>query len=183
MSRSVVRGLKVPSLGQVGIVVRDVDEARRYYEENFGIGPWAVFQGEPVWCVNKGEKASFKGKIAMANAGAVQVELIQILEGDSIHSDFLESHGEGLHHVGFFVRDLKERLASAREAGIEVLQHGLLRQMGLSIEYAYLDTTETGGVIIEYIEARFMGMPFPMRSPLPRIGARLAEKLGKRPAG
>ena len=42
-----MRRLKVPSLGQVGIVVRDMDESCRYYRDVFGIGPWAVFQGEP----------------------------------------------------------------------------------------------------------------------------------------
>ena len=168
--------LKVPWLGQLGIVVRDIDETMRHYEDVYGIGPWAVFTGEPERCTDRGRDITFKGKMAMAQAGPVQIELIQVLEGETLHSDFLEEHGEGLHHVGFFVQDLDTRLAAAREAGIEVLQWGLLKQMGLSIEYAYLDTRETGGVIIEYIQPRFLGLPFPMRSPLLRLGAKLGAK-------
>lgn len=84
-----------------------------------------------------------------------------------------------LGQVGIVVRDIDARLRTAREAGIEVLHHGVLRQLGLKIEYAYLDTTETGGIILEYIQSTFLGLPFPMRSPLTRLGARLAQKLGR----
>lgn len=169
--------LKVPKLGQIGIVVKDIDETIRYYEETFGIGPWAVFYGEPETCVDRGREITFKGKMAMARAGTVQLELIQILEGEGIHSDFLKENGEGVHHIGFFVRDVEERVEAAKEAGIEILQRGLLKQLGISIDYAYLDTTVIGGVIIEFIEARFLGIPFPLKSPLTRYGAKLADRI------
>lgn len=172
-------GLKVPRLGQLGIVVRDIDRTIDYYQGVFGIGPWAVFRGEPEWCLEAGERVSFLGRIAMAQAGSVQIELIQILEGRSLHSDFLGERDEGLHHVGFFVTDVAARVQAARDAGIEVLQHGRLKQLGLSIEYAYLDTTGTGGVIMEFIEPRFLGVPFPLRGPLVRLGAKLGEKLSR----
>ncbi len=169
--------LKLPRLGQVGIVVRDVGKAMDYYRDTFGLGPWAVFDGEPETCVDRGREISFKGRMAMAQAGPVQVELIQILEGEGIHTEFLREHGEGIHHLGFFVNNLAQRLEAAGEAGIEVLQRGPLKQIGLTIEYAYLDTAGTGGVIIEYIQSRFLGLPFPMRTPLLRQGAWLAEKM------
>lgn len=174
-------GLKVPRLGQVGVVVKDLEETIRYYQDVFGIGPWAAFEGEPEKCVERGKEITFKGKMAMAQAGAVQVELIQIVEGKSIHTEFLGDREEGLHHVGFFVNDIEKRVAAAREAGIDVLQRGLLKQLGLTIDYAYLDTTATGGVIIEYIEARFLGVPFPMRSLLLRLGAKMGNMINRRP--
>ncbi|MBU4173788.1 MAG: hypothetical protein KKB90_02680 [Actinobacteria bacterium] len=74
------------------------------------------------------------------------------------------------------MNNLTQRLEAAGEAGIEVLQRGTLKQIGLTIEYAYLDTAGTGGVIIEYIQSRFLGLPFPMRTSLLRQGAWLAEK-------
>jgi methylmalonyl-CoA/ethylmalonyl-CoA epimerase len=171
--------LKVPKLGQVGIVVRDIDETTRYYKEAFGIGPWAVFEGEPVECVEKGERINFKGRMAMAQTGRVELELIQIIEGRSFHSDFLEEHGEGIHHIGFFVNDFEERMAAVRAAGIEVLQQGLLKQMGLTIKYAYLETTAVGGVIIELIEQRFLGLPLFAKSLLLPLGAKIAAKINR----
>jgi catechol 2,3-dioxygenase-like lactoylglutathione lyase family enzyme len=169
--------LKMPKLGQVGIVVKDIDETIRYYKEAFGIGPWAVFTGEPVECVEKGKRITFKGKMAMAQTGRVELELIQILEGRSFHSDFLEERGEGIHHIGFFVNDFEERMAAVRDAGIEVLHQGLLKQMGLTIKYAYLETTTIGGVIIELIEQRFLGLPLFAKSLLLPLGAKIAERI------
>ncbi|MDD5748956.1 MAG: VOC family protein [Actinomycetota bacterium] len=171
--------LKVPWLGQVGIVVKDMDSATKYYEETFGIGPWSVFEGDAEFCVDRGSETKFRGKMGLALCGTVQIELIQIIEGKTVHTDFLEEHGEGIHHIGFFVRDLEKRLEAAKNEGIEVLHRGTLNQLGLRIKYAYLDTRKTGGVIIEYIEPRFFGIPFPMRSPLIRLGAKLASKTGK----
>jgi catechol 2,3-dioxygenase-like lactoylglutathione lyase family enzyme len=178
MKSQTIGGLKLPRLGQVGIVVKDIDKTIEYYQGTLGIGPWAVFKGEPAWCRESCGEVTTSGKIAMAQVGPVQIELIQILEGRSVYADLL-GEGEGLHHLGFFVRDIDKRLQAAKDAGIEVIQHGLLKQMGLTIEYAYLDTLATGGVIMEFIQAGFMGLPFPMRwSPLLRMGAWLGSKLG-----
>ena len=172
------RGLNMPRVGQIGIVVKDIEATIRYYEDIMGIGPWAVFEGEPEWCLEDGKKVTYKGRMALANSGPIQFELIQILEGRSLYGDVL-GEGEGLHHLGFFVRDMKERLRAAEEAGVAVLQHGLLKRMGLTIEYAYLDTTANGGVITEYIKTSFLGLPFPLSfGPLARISARAASIAG-----
>jgi methylmalonyl-CoA/ethylmalonyl-CoA epimerase len=172
------KGLRMPRVGQVGIIVRDMDKAIDYFETTLGLGPWAVFEGEPVWCKENGREVTYKGKMALAQAGPVQLELIQILEGRSVYSDVL-GEGEGVHHLGFFVRNIDERLLAVRQAGIPVLQHALLKRLGVKIEYAYLDTTETGGVITEYIQASFMGLPVPMRcGPLVRLSAWMAGKVG-----
>jgi methylmalonyl-CoA/ethylmalonyl-CoA epimerase len=178
MSSQNIGGLKLPRLGQVGIVVKDIDKTIEYYQRTLGIGPWAVFAGEPEWCRERCGEVKTSGKIAMAQAGSVQIELIQMFEGGAVYTDLL-GEGEGLHHLGFFVRDLDRRLKAAEEAGIGVLTHGLLKQMGLTIEYAYMDTLATGGVIIEFIQASFLGLPFPMRfSPMVRLGAWFGSKLG-----
>jgi len=171
-------GLKLPGLGQVAILVDDLEKSMKYYEEVFGIGPWIRSEGGLDWLEVRGREAQADRKISLAQVGTVQIELIQYVGGDSIHFEFLEECGQGVHHLGFFVRDLDRRLEAAKEAGIEVLQQGRIKQKGLTVRYAYLDTTDDFGVIIEFIEGKFMGIPFPMRSPLLRWGNRLMEKLG-----
>lgn len=162
ISEGVRRRLRLPALGQVGFVVRDAAATADFYQRVFGIGPWAISEGETVRCTNRGKETTLRGKVAMAQAGSVQFELVQIVGGESIHLEHLDSRGEGLHHLGFFVRDLKARLKACQEAGIEVLQRGRLKQSALSIEYAYLDTVAIGGVIFEYIEPRLAGFPVSM---------------------
>lgn len=171
-------GLKMPRVRQIGIVVKDIEKTIDYYERVLGIGPWARFEGEPTWCYMGEEEVSLKGRMAMAQSGRVQLELIQILEGTTIYDDMPSE--EGIHHLGFFVRDFDERMKAARAAGIEVLTHALLEQAGLRIEYAYLDTTEQGGVITEYIQSTFLGLPFPMTwGWLTRLGAWMGDKLNR----
>jgi catechol 2,3-dioxygenase-like lactoylglutathione lyase family enzyme len=159
VSDPIRKKLRLPVISQLGFVVRDTDETARYYEQVFGLGPWSIMDGETTDCTNRGEPVTIRGKIGMAQVGAVQFELIQIMEGESIHSEFLQERGEGLHHIGFYVRDLDARLEACRDAGIDVLQKGTLKQGPITINYAYLDTVSIGGVVFEYIQYRLGPVP------------------------
>jgi methylmalonyl-CoA/ethylmalonyl-CoA epimerase len=176
VSEPVRKKLRLPATSQLGFVVRDTDETARYYEQVFGLGPWSIMDGETTDCTNRGEPTTIRGKIGVAQVGAVQFELIQILEGESIHSEFLQERGEGLHHVGFHVRDLEARLEACKEAGIEVLQKGAIKQGPITINYAYLDTVSIGGVVFEYIQYSLGPVPvvFPplLMKGLSRLGAK-----------
>ena len=147
VTEAVRKKLRLPVISQLGFVVRDTAETARYYEQVFGLGPWSIMEGKTTDCTNRGESTTVHGKIGVAQVGPVQFELIQIMEGESIHSEFLRDKGEGLHHIGFHVRDLDARLQACEEAGIEVLQTGTINQGPITINYAYLDTVSIGGVI------------------------------------
>jgi methylmalonyl-CoA/ethylmalonyl-CoA epimerase len=138
--------LQLPGVGQIGVVVEDIDRAIAFYESAFGLGPWDIREvGAPnVW--DRGEEKPIKARLAFTNVGQVEVELIQILEGDSMHLEFLREHGEGLHHLGFFVKDFQAKLEQAQAMGFKVLQMDPFRQA-----YAYLDTRQPGGIIFELI--------------------------------
>jgi methylmalonyl-CoA/ethylmalonyl-CoA epimerase len=171
--------LKVERLSQVGIVVRDLEATMDFYERTFGVGNWVVFEGETDYCWDRGCETVLRGRIAMGYAGKVQFELIQVLEGRTIHLDFLGDRDEGLHHLGFFVKDLEARLSACRSRGIEILQRGVLKQMGLTIEYAYLDTVETGGVIFEFIQTRFLGFNVPQSPRIMKAVSRLQRRFAR----
>jgi catechol 2,3-dioxygenase-like lactoylglutathione lyase family enzyme len=156
------RKLELPAIGQIGFVVRDSARTAEFYQRVFGLGPWTFFEGETLQCTNRDKAVTIRGKIGMAQIGPVQFELVQILAGESIHLEHLNEKGEGLHHLGFFVRNLEPRLKACEEAGIAVLQRGSLKQSGLTIEYAYLDTVAIGGVVFEYIEPRLGKFPVKM---------------------
>lgn len=170
------RELRLPALGQVGFVVGDLEKTAAFYRKVFGLGPWAILEGETVHCTNLGDPVTIRGRVGMAQVGSVQFELIQIEEGPSIHLDFLREKGEGLHHIGFFVRDLDRRMDACRQAGIRTLQEGTLKQSGLTIRYAYLDTVAVGGVIFEYIEPRLGPVPVRMRPWMMKVLGHLAGR-------
>lgn len=130
---------------QIGVVVRDVDECVRNYEKIFGKDSFVVVEGEEPSVLGDGREIMIKGKLAFAQLGSVQLELIEIKEGPSIHVDFLETNGEGIHHIGAYVSDFDNEIEKFRQKGITVLQEG----KGMR-RYAYLDTEP---VILELIEA------------------------------
>jgi methylmalonyl-CoA/ethylmalonyl-CoA epimerase len=171
--------LRVKKLSQIGIMVSDLEKTMEFYEKTFGVGHWSVFEGETEYCWYQGCETVVKGRIAMGYAGKVQFELIKILEGPSIYADFLGEKGEGLHHLGFFVKDLNERLRACEDMGIKVLQRGVLKQMGMKIDYAYLDTVETGGVIFEFIQTSFFGINAPQLPALMKLVAKLQRRFGR----
>ena len=130
---------------QVGIVVRNADDSVKEYEKYFGEGSFAVFEGEQPAILGDGREIMIKGRLAFAQLGDVQVELIQILEGPSIHVDFLEQNGEGIHHVGIYTPTFDKDLEGFQNKGIGILQQGT----GIR-RYAYMDTKP---FILELIEA------------------------------
>ena len=131
---------KFSKVDQIGIVVKDMEATMKSYEKMFGIEPFPTVESAVD---------SAKLKIGLFQLGEVQIELIQVLEGETIHSKFLEKRGEGLHHLGFFVEDIEKELARLEKGGIKVLERGTV--LGV-VKFAYLDTEKTLGVVLELIQ-------------------------------
>ena len=137
------------SLCQVGIVVRSIDETIKYYREVFGFGPFEIRDVEYPTATYYGETAGYRGKRAFFHLGPIQMELIELKDGKTIHESFLREKGEGLHHLGFLVKNLEEAKRKAESCGLEVTQ-GFTRPDGTG--FAYVDSDRVGGVIFELIQ-------------------------------
>ena len=140
---------------QVGFIVKDVEETKR---------KWAAFLGVDVPnTVDGGEYAvtgtTFMGEhapeanclMAFFDVGpGLQLELIQPNDAPSTWRNFLNEHGEGMHHIAFQVRDSAGKVASAEAAGLKLIQHG--KYGDGSGEYNYLDAPELK-CIVELLES------------------------------
>ncbi len=140
--------LELPPVEQIGIVVKDVEKTMEFFSSVFGWGPWGVIELDLKDCLYRGESCDARLKIAFAQSGSIELELIQVLEGETIHTEFLREKGEGLHHLRFKVDDLDAKLADLAKEGIEVV----FRKNLNGIDFAYLDTDRVGGIMIELIE-------------------------------
>jgi hypothetical protein len=128
-----------------------------------GIGPWDVYTYGPHRMPRmtfRGREQSYVMKLALAHVGETMYELIESVEGPNIYEEFLASHGEGLHHLGYGVPDIEAEIQRMAGEGIALLQSG--HGFGLDGDgaYAYFDTESTLGCIIEAIE-------FPRQMPPP----------------
>ena len=142
-------------VAQIAMVVKDLDETVRQYNELFGIGPWQFYTYEKPLVKNMsyhGKPADYGMRIALSYFGTSRIELIEIKEGNSVYRDFIEKHGYGVQHLGFLVDDMEEAIAQAREAGLEMTQDGSGFGLDGDGHYAYLETEDILGITIELIE-------------------------------
>ncbi|MFC2038442.1 VOC family protein [Chloroflexota bacterium] len=106
---------------QVGLVVRDVEKTVERLT-SIGIGPFTKMQLPPEreeW--NRGEPMYAEFKMYSAMMGDIQIELIQPLSGNSPHMEFLNTTGEGIHHIACAVPDVQEAVDHLAEKNVDVL--------------------------------------------------------------
>ena len=129
-------------------MVDDLEAALPGYEALFG--PFEIAVAPLPDCTIRGRRADCTLKLAVNRAGPIEIELIQVLDGETPHSEHLREHGPGLHHVRFRVDDLEAKLAALGELGCEVL---LQKRFGPSVAFAYVATPPgLGGSVIELLQ-------------------------------
>jgi methylmalonyl-CoA/ethylmalonyl-CoA epimerase len=149
MSEARLPDVKQDRFIQIGIVVKSVDETIKYFQEMFGFKDFEVRYADYPTATYYGQVAGYKGKRGFFFLGPIQIELIELVSGKTIHEDFLNNKGEGLNHLGFRVDDLESAKKAAEKAGLNVIQ-SFTRPDGTG--FAYIDSDRTGGVIIEMIQ-------------------------------
>lgn len=88
-------------LDHIGVVVKDLEESRKYYEEHFGFDKCSALIDEPEQKV----KIIF---VKTGTAGSPDIEIIQPAQEDSAVYNFLKKTGGGLHHFAYEVDNLDE---------------------------------------------------------------------------
>jgi catechol 2,3-dioxygenase-like lactoylglutathione lyase family enzyme len=135
-------------IAQVGVVVKSLDQTIEFLT-SLGLGPFDVRSAIHTSATVHGKRVSYENKLALAQQGPVQLELIEYQKGETIHKEFLDDKGEGMHHILFKVRDLEATLDKFARKGITPLQQDSFVGGG---GIAYLNTGKPGGVIIEVIQ-------------------------------
>lgn len=145
-------GVDIPEISQLAFVVDDLDAAMERYRRMFGLEPWDVYYlGPPEHEEGRyhGEKADPSFEIGYAHRGNLEIELIEPVDGRSVHRDFLAESGGGVHHVGCFEFEEPYAVAASLEdAGIPLVQEG----KWYDTHYMYFDTVDVlGGLYFEIL--------------------------------
>ena len=144
--------IDLPPVTQIGVVVKDMEKAVEYYSKTFGLGPFSSITDlvpDKNWYMGKLHPLHLR--ISRAMWGAIEFELIQPLKGKSVHHDFLDSHGEGINHLGIETTDYDEVLPKMNQAGCKQLQalEIFLPQYDCWGKATFFDTRNIGGFVIE----------------------------------
>lgn len=146
MSRGIAEKLGLPPVDQVGFVVRDLDKALETFGALFGDFQTMETALEGAWY--RGRPADVTLRIAFGRSGSLEIELIEVVSGESPHRERLEQHGEGVHHIRFRVDDIDPPLARLKELGFEVIWAHEIPQV--SAKWAYLEgPSDHGGALVE----------------------------------
>lgn len=142
--------IELGPLVQVGVVVYDAAATVAAWTSRFKLDDpkfidWPTTDEMAQSATYHGAPGNFRMRLAFLQAGPVQIEFIQPLEGSNIYSDHLAAHGEGIHHILFEVDD---PVAVAQGISAPIMQSGAssLRPGAL---WAYLDTQDVLGAIVE----------------------------------
>jgi len=135
---------------QVGIVVRNIEKSIAIWEKLLGIKASEIIETEPLEKTGmkyKGKASEGRAKLAFFQLENITIELIEPIGGPSTWSDFLEKHGEGLHHIAFNIDDMELAKKKLKEMGIGIEQEGSFTGGA----YAYTDPNSPLGLIIELL--------------------------------
>jgi methylmalonyl-CoA/ethylmalonyl-CoA epimerase len=149
MSKSVAETLGLLPIDQVAWLVHDIDKALQTFEPLFG--PFTRMESEIHGSIFRGRKTDMKLEIAFGRSGGVEIELIAVLEGNGPHREFLDTRGEGVHHIRFQVEDIAEPRRQLEGLGFEVFwEHGIPE---MNIAWAYFEAPkDQGGAVVELLQ-------------------------------
>ena len=100
---------------QINVVVKDIEKAAEGWASILGIEKPVIenrhleaSEGGPY--TYRGENVPCDLLVADIPMGQFVLELHQPADGDSSFSEFLEKHGNGVHHLGFEVGDKRDEV-------------------------------------------------------------------------
>jgi len=110
----------------------------------------------------RGKATDARAKLAFFQMGEqLSLELIEPIGGPSTWQEFLDTHGEGVHHIAFRVKGTDSILAQLESKGLTTVQTG----DHTGGRYAYVDAMDTLKIFLELLAAREHGVRLTMLVP------------------
>lgn len=134
---------------QLGFLVDDLVEAAQSWVDVFGVGPFHVLPVVDQHATYRGQPATITIQVAAAQAGPVQIELVQQLcDRPSIFQDWHRGRIGGLHQLCTVTPDYDGKKAHYETLGYELAAESA----NGSFRVAYYDTAADFGFFTEVVE-------------------------------
>ena len=127
-------------IDHVGIAVNDLSAAVDEYRAAFGVEP------------AHRERVEDQGvEEVLFPVGTSYNQLLGALGPDTLVGRFLDRRGEGIHHVGYRVQDVREALAELRAAGVPLIDESP-RPGSRGTTVAFVHPKGMRGVLVELVQ-------------------------------
>lgn len=127
----------VGKVDHIGIAVKSIDEALKFYEDVLGIK-----------CVSQEVVEEQKVKVAFLPIGDTEVELLESTDEEGPVAKFIEKKGEGIQHIAYKVDDIELAIEELKAKGIRMIDEKPRYGAG-GAKIAFLHPKSTFGVLIE----------------------------------
>jgi len=129
-------------IDHIGIAVRNLDEALKVFQDALGLK-----------AVTTEVVETQKVKVAFLPLGELNLELLEPTQPDSNIGKFIESRGEGIHHIAVEVDDIRSSLDRIKDKGLKLINPEPVPGAH-STMIAFLHPKATHGVLMELAEKK-----------------------------
>lgn len=133
---------KVQKVDHIGIAVKDLEQAKKFYTEILGMEAL----GEEV-------VEQQKVKVCFIPCGDSEVELLESTSPDGPIAKFIEKNGEGIQHIALRVDNIEAALADLKEKGVRLIDETPRYGAG-GASIAFVHPKATGGILLELSERK-----------------------------
>lgn len=129
----------IKRINHIGIVVRNIEDALDLYTNTLGFKSAKILIAKEAGA-----------KTVMIFQGDVTLELTQPIDPKSGIQKFLDTRGEGIHHISLEVDDIKEEISSLESKGVRCINREPVYFEGHFVSFVHPKSTR--GVLIELIQ-------------------------------
>jgi methylmalonyl-CoA epimerase len=131
----------ITKINHIGIAVNSIDDAVKLYTEVLGLKVQEIEVVEDQ-----------KVKTAIIPVGESKIELIESTDPEGTIAKFIESRGEGMHHLALEVSNIEAALGTVADKGLTLIDEKPRKGVENS-SIAFLHPRGTGRVLIELVES------------------------------
>lgn len=145
-------GTGLPPLHHIGLVVRDRDRALANLSGTLGFGPTHTFEGyfDGVKLPSGHGGFGVRGGWVMMHNTAM--EIVEPTDDHGPHAVYLKAHGEGLHHLAYWVGSVRAEIEAMARAGTEPRVVADATDLAQPVPWCYVEGALAGPTLIELIE-------------------------------
>jgi hypothetical protein len=141
---------------QVGILCNDIEKTKKEWAAFLGVEvPPTGMTEEPATAKTQylGKPSASRTKQAFFHVGPTcDIELLEPDKNpDSTWRHDLDTKGEGVHHIAFQIKGMKDKIAAGEKLGYKLLQTGEWTGSNPG-RYAYLDAKSQLKLVLELLE-------------------------------
>ena len=144
--------MKIKRISEVGVAVKNLEKSTKVFVELLGA------ESGPIV-----DMPLYNMRYCMCRVGKIDFELMEPTSDEGVITNFLESRGEGLHHIAFAVDELAEGMDSLKQKGVRFVAEEPLEGHGESVDYAerpvsgqtkfiFTIPQDISGILFEFIQ-------------------------------